>query len=131
MPPGGAKHGVTRERLRFDAEQSTAPWKTRVPTHRKVPAAQAIRSTVGSSSFRVRYSHRFPVVSPASDPHATGVRDDRRSGEVCRVGESRAQTIIGAMTSDTVLMSLMMMSIAGPAVSLNGSPTVSPMTAAL
>src|SRR5690606_4034535 len=37
----------------------------------------------------------------------------------------------GANTSDTTLISLMRMFIAGPEVSLNGSPTVSPTTAAL
>ena len=37
----------------------------------------------------------------------------------------------GAKTTDTTVMSLMRMLIEGPAVSLNGSPTVSPTTAAL
>ena len=40
------------------------------------------------------------------------------------------QTKSGAMTSDTTDISLMRMFIAGPDVSLNGSPTVSPTTAA-
>ena len=38
---------------------------------------------------------------------------------------------VGAITSDTILMSLMRMFMEGPEVSLNGSPTVSPVTDAL
>src|SRR5690606_31981360 len=40
------------------------------------------------------------------------------------------QAMMGAMTSATMLISLMRMLSAGPEVSLKGSPTVSPMTAA-
>ena len=39
-------------------------------------------------------------------------------------------TIAGAMSTDTRFMTLISGLIAGPAVSLNGSPTVSPMTVA-
>jgi len=38
---------------------------------------------------------------------------------------------IGAKTTDTIAMSLSRIFRAGPAVSLNGSPTVSPVTAAI
>jgi hypothetical protein len=39
--------------------------------------------------------------------------------------------ISGAMSSETTLMTLIRMATPGPEVSLKGSPTVSPMTAAL
>jgi len=39
-------------------------------------------------------------------------------------------TMAGAISTDTRFITLMSGLIAGPAVSLNGSPTVSPMTAA-
>ena len=41
-----------------------------------------------------------------------------------------SDTIAGAMSSDTRFITLMSGLMAGPAVSLNGSPTVSPMTVA-
>ena len=43
----------------------------------------------------------------------------------------RVETIIGAMINDTKFMTLTIGLSAGPAVSLSGSPTVSPTTAAL
>src|SRR5205823_6926888 len=67
---------------------------------------------------------------------ATGVRGHRRSaarGEAAREHRTgpRDRMNNGAITSVIVLSSLISTWMLGPAVSLNGSPTVSPITAAL
>jgi hypothetical protein len=47
------------------------------------------------------------------------------------VGVDPIPAMCGAMTRETILINLMRMFIDGPEVSLNGSPTVSPVTDAL
>ncbi len=59
-----------------------------------------------------------------------------RNGRVCFYQPNKPAPLLmrtnsGAKTSETIVMSLMRMLIEGPDVSLNGSPTVSPTTAAL
>lgn len=60
------------------------------------------------------------------------LHDPSREGSLSRSDKSENDhRSIGAMIRETMHISLIRMLMEGPAVSLNGSPTVSPMTAAL
>src|SRR2546428_5237917 len=66
-----------------------------------------------------------------SEVRATSLRRGSRMGDPLAVEAGPAYTNRGARTSVIVLRSLISTCREGPAVSLNGSPTVSPTTAAL
>jgi hypothetical protein len=70
-------------------------------------------------------SDQTPRIAPS--PCATLGNDAQRSVRV----RAPYQVIRGAISSETTAITLMRMATPGPEVSLNGSPTVSPTTAAL
>ena len=92
---------------------------------RPAKVAGVDEDTAGSSTVGELMADCFPW---PTGPFST-TRAPFRDGSECtgQIYPTNAE----AKTSETIVMTLMRIFIAGPAVSLKGSPTVSPITAAL